>query len=253
MRLPLVCQRTRSGPAGAWREAGLRTSWLTRSCRGARSPQRALCRTLTGFPDSPVGPPSRRRPSGHLVPVGRHDSVSRRATSCSVSGDRRRHRCRRLAGVPERLRDAGHRRRRRARRRPPPAPCSRRRGPVPRAVAEPAARRSPRPARALRRTATSSRSPPATRWSPASARPWSTCSAPTACRSSRPCRRSRWPAPGWAGRRSPPTSSPSSAATRAWCCATSPRAPAARAVVRRQHAGDAGRAARHGGLRRARR
>ena len=57
-------------------------------------------------------------------------------------------------------------------------------------------------------------------------------------------RRSRWPAPGWAGRRRRPRWSPWSAATRTPCSATSPRPPAAGAVLRRGDPGGGRQAAR---------
>ena len=72
---------------------GRSSDFLALPVRASRSPQRALCRTLTGFPDSPVGPGPAAWSSGHLVPVGRHDSVcahvaprpvSRRGASASA-------------------------------------------------------------------------------------------------------------------------------------------------------------------------
>ena len=165
-----------------------------------------LCRTLTGFPDSPVGSvTSRAGPRGTSC-LSRVTIASRPRVAPSAPSrvDRRRHRRRRLARRRRAARAAADRRRRGPRRRPPSRRCcptvaGQLREPWPSplrdglpALLERYADRDGRRAR-LRR--------------PARLRhrhaPWSSCSAPSGVADrARPSRRWRWPAPGWAGRRS---------------------------------------------------
>ena len=169
-----------------WREAGLRTSRIHVVGRrpGHRSGPVPDSHRLPRFSPSAsvacagAGPRGTSCLSGVTIA-----SAARAARPATVSRDRGRHRRRRLAG-PRRsgrarvvadaevvLGGARHlgaaARRRRAR----SASRGRRR----------CATGCPALLDAVRRAATSSRWPPATRWSPASARRWSSCSARTRC------------------------------------------------------------------------
>ena len=202
--------------------------------------------------------PSRDRPSGHLVPVARHDSVSR---SCRPTRPVSRRPS--SASAPTAGRACPSRRATLVAR--APRSCSaasatsallpRRRGPGPRAVAVARCATGCPTCWSGTPAATSSCSPSATRWSPASAHPGRAARRRRGRGSSRRSRRWRWPGPGWAGRPSRSTVvTPGRPRPARWCCAQlAPGPPGAGAVLgrRRRPAAVAG-LLRRCGLRRSR-